>query len=47
METESDFINGFVVLNQNKTIIGYVTYFYAYYTWIGKLENQCIWMIYM
>lgn len=36
METESDFINGFVVLNENKTIIGYVTYFYAYYTWIGK-----------
>jgi ribosomal protein S18 acetylase RimI-like enzyme len=36
METESDFINGFVVLNENKMIIGYVTYFYAYYTWIGK-----------
>ncbi len=36
METESDFINGFVVFNENKTIIGYVTYFYAYYTWIGK-----------
>ena len=36
METESDFINGFVVLNENKKIIGYVTYFYAYYTWIGK-----------
>jgi ribosomal protein S18 acetylase RimI-like enzyme len=36
METESDFINGFVVLNEFNTIIGYVTYFYAYYTWIGK-----------
>jgi GNAT superfamily N-acetyltransferase len=36
MKTESDFINGFVVLNENKKIIGYVTYFYAYYTWIGK-----------
>ncbi|SKC23495.1 Acetyltransferase (GNAT) family protein [Alkalitalea saponilacus] len=36
MEAESDFINGFVVLNETKTIIGYVTYFFAYYTWIGK-----------
>lgn len=36
METESDFINGFVVLNEIDRIIGYVTYFFAYYTWIGK-----------
>lgn len=36
MEKESEFINGFVVLNENKKFIGYVTCFYAYYTWIGK-----------
>lgn len=36
MKTESDYISGFVVLNENKRIIGYVTYFYAYYTWVGK-----------
>lgn len=35
-ETESDYIYGFVVLNEKTEIIGYVTYFYAYYTWIGK-----------
>ena len=36
METESEFIHGFVVVNESAAIIGYVTYFYAYYTWIGK-----------
>ncbi len=36
MEAESEYIHGFVVLNKSTEIIGYVTYFYAYYTWIGK-----------
>jgi GNAT superfamily N-acetyltransferase len=36
METESDFIHGFVVVDEEMRIIGYATYFYAYYTWIGK-----------
>lgn len=36
METESDFIQGFVVLDEEMRIVGYATYFYAYYTWIGK-----------
>lgn len=36
MESESELVNGFVVLNEKYNIIGYVTYFYAYYTWIGK-----------
>jgi len=35
MEKESEYLNGFVVL-ENDRIIGYATYFYAYYTWIGK-----------
>ncbi len=36
MESESHLINGFVILNEKHNIIGYVTFFYAYYTWIGK-----------
>lgn len=36
MEAESDYIHGFVILNEKTEIIGYATYFYAYYTWIGK-----------
>ena len=36
MNAESDLINGFVAENSDNKIIGYVTYFYAYYTWVGK-----------
>nr|WP_319398763.1 GNAT family N-acetyltransferase [uncultured Carboxylicivirga sp.] len=36
MEQESDFINGFIVENDAGVATGYVTYFYAYYTWKGK-----------
>lgn len=36
MLAEEEHINGFVALNLNGEIIGYVTYFYAYFTWIGK-----------
>jgi len=36
MEQESELINGFVVENDSGELLGYATYFYAYYTWIGK-----------
>lgn len=36
MKTEREFINGFVAVSEENEIIGYATYFYAYYTWIGK-----------
>lgn len=36
MKSESDLINGFVAVSEDNNIVGYVTYFYAYYTWIGK-----------
>jgi GNAT superfamily N-acetyltransferase len=33
---EKDFFNCFVAETKDKEIIGYVTYFFCYYTWIGK-----------
>ena len=36
MTDESDYLNGFVVENDSGELIGYATYFYAYFTWIGK-----------
>lgn len=33
---EKDFINGYVAKDQCNRIIGYVTFFFAYYTWSGK-----------
>nr|WP_321410731.1 GNAT family N-acetyltransferase [uncultured Carboxylicivirga sp.] len=36
MEQESEYINGFVLETDNGEIIGYATYFYAYFTWTGK-----------
>jgi GNAT superfamily N-acetyltransferase len=36
MIAEQEYINGFVAINDFGEIVGYVTYFYAYYTWIGK-----------
>jgi ribosomal protein S18 acetylase RimI-like enzyme len=33
---ESDYLNGFVVENDLGGLVGYATYFYAYFTWIGK-----------
>ena len=36
MESEKEFINGFVALDSNNNIAGYVTWFFAYYTWVGK-----------
>ncbi|WP_159519229.1 GNAT family N-acetyltransferase [Sunxiuqinia indica] len=35
MLQESDYVNGFVAC-QGREVIGYVTCFFAYYTWIGK-----------
>lgn len=36
MLRDKDYINGFVARNENNDIVGYVTIFYAYYTWVGK-----------
>jgi GNAT superfamily N-acetyltransferase len=36
MKEEGDFLNGFVLENGFGELIGYTTYFYAYFTWIGK-----------
>lgn len=36
MVREKEFIHGFVAVTDDNEIVGYVTYFFAYYTWIGK-----------
>lgn len=36
MESEKDFINGFVALNDQNEIIAYSTYFFAYNSWSGR-----------
>ena len=36
MREEKDYISGFVAINEQNDITGYVTYFFAYYTWTGK-----------
>nr|WP_320057855.1 GNAT family N-acetyltransferase [uncultured Bacteroides sp.] len=36
MNKEKAFFNCFVAETEDKQIIGYVTYFFGYYTWIGK-----------
>ena len=36
MTKEKEFIDGFTVKDENHTIMGYVTFFIAYYTWSGK-----------
>lgn len=36
MLEEKSLINGFVAVNDNDEILGYVTCFFAYFTWIGK-----------
>jgi len=33
---EKEFLTGFVAVNNAEEILGYVTYFFGYYTWIGK-----------
>lgn len=36
MQAEKDFFNGFVAETDNGKIVGYATYFFVYYTWVGK-----------
>ena len=36
MFEEKDHLTGFVAVNTQNEITGYVTYFFAYYTWTGK-----------
>jgi len=36
MLAEKEFLTGLVALNPGNEILGYVTYFFGYYTWIGK-----------
>jgi GNAT superfamily N-acetyltransferase len=36
MNKEKDFFNCFVAETSDNKIIGYVTYFFCYYTWTGK-----------
>lgn len=36
MHIEKEFFNCFVAETTDKIIVGYATYFFAYYTWIGK-----------
>ena len=36
MTEESNYLNGYVIENDSGGLIGYATYFYAYFTWIGK-----------
>lgn len=36
MKEEKAYINGFTIKDESGMICGYVTYFFAYYTWTGK-----------
>jgi GNAT superfamily N-acetyltransferase len=36
MEKETEFIHGFVVREKDNRVVAYVSWFYAYYTWVGK-----------
>jgi GNAT superfamily N-acetyltransferase len=36
MIAEKEFFNCFVAVSTDDQVIGYATYFFAYYTWIGK-----------
>ena len=36
MQKDAKWINGFVAVDEANEIQGYVTWFYAYYTWVGK-----------
>ncbi len=36
MEKEKKYLQGFVALNASGEIVGYATWFYAYFTWVGK-----------
>jgi len=36
MKKEKEYFHGFVARSKNEEIVGYVNFFYAYYTWTGK-----------
>lgn len=36
MQDETNYLNGFVAVNESNEVIGYATYFFAYFTWVGK-----------
>jgi GNAT superfamily N-acetyltransferase len=36
MLREKEYLTGFVAVNDVDEIVGYATYFFGYYTWIGK-----------
>ena len=36
MNAEKDFFKCFIAENQEKQIMGFALYFFAYYTWVGK-----------
>jgi len=36
MKTEKAYFNCFVAVNKQDEIVGYATYFFAYFTWTGK-----------
>lgn len=36
IKTEKEYLKGFTARDENGSLAGYVTYFYAYYTWVGK-----------
>ena len=36
MISEKDFLHGFTARDEDDKIIGYATFFFAYYTWVGK-----------
>lgn len=36
MQDEQEFFNAFVAVDESAQIIGYASWFFAYYTWIGK-----------
>lgn len=36
MNEDRDFFHGFAAKDQDNRIVGYVTFFFAYYTWTGK-----------
>lgn len=36
MQIEKEYLNGFVTVTEQNEIIAYATYFFAYFTWIGK-----------
>jgi GNAT superfamily N-acetyltransferase len=36
MKIEKEYINGFVAISERNEVVGYVTFCFVYYTWIGK-----------